>query len=212
MRGLGLAFALLAAAFVPAAAQEKSPEERLRDALRQSVEEMRAAQDQAAQLQAQLAAAQQERDAAKAAEAAAEQKLTAGAAKPEQLAAAQAQLRAAAAENAQLRAAFGKMQAAYTEVVAVARGKSAEAAASGAGLADDARALETCKAMNTRLIATAEEILHVYQTFTFRALLMRSYEPVIGFAKVKLENLVQEYDDKIQSQEYMLPSAKGAAR
>ncbi len=211
MRRAHLVLLILAASVTHAAAQEKSPEDRLRDALRQSVEQMRAAQDQAAQAQAQLAAAQQERDAAKAAQAAAEQKLAAAAAKPaakpEELAAMQAQLRAAATQDEQLRAAIGKMQAAYAQVTEVARGKIAEAAQSSAGLAADTRALATCKAANTRLIGVAEEILHLYQTVGFRSLLLRSYEPVVGFARVKLENLVQDYDDKIHDQEYVPPRA-----
>ena len=209
MRCVALAFLVLAGAGTHAAAQEKTPEDRLRDALRQTIEQMRAAQDQAAQAQAQLAAAQQERDAAKAAQASAEQKLAAAtakpAARPEELAAVQAQLRAAATEDEQRRASFARMQAAYAQVTEIARGKTVEAAQSSAGLAADARALETCKAANTRLIGVAEDILHLYQTVGFRSLLLRSYEPVVGFAQVKLENLVQDYDDKIHDQEYVAP-------
>ena len=76
------------------------------------------------------------------------------------------------------------------------------------GLQGQTKALEACKAENKQLTGVAEDILHLYQTQDFRSLLLRSYEPLIGTAKVRLENLVQGYDDKIRDQEYIPPPAK----
>ena len=46
----------------------------------------------------------------------------------------------------------------------------------------------------------AQDILHLYQTRGFRALVLGSYEPVLGLRKVELENTVQDYEDKIHDQ------------
>ena len=77
-----------------------------------------------------------------------------------------------------------------------------------AGLRANTAALQTCKATNGKLIDVAEQILHLYQSQGFRSILLKSYEPVIGFERVKLENLVQDYDDKIHDQEYVLPKTR----
>jgi hypothetical protein len=41
---------------------------------------------------------------------------------------------------------------------------------------------------------------------------VRSYEPIIGTARVRLENLVQTYDDKIHDQEYVAPAPPRTAK
>jgi hypothetical protein len=74
--------------------------------------------------------------------------------------------------------------------------------------------LGTCKTANARLIAVAQDILHLYQTRGFRALVLGSYEPVLGLRKVELENTVQDYEDKIRDQQYVpgTPPAADAGR
>jgi chromosome segregation ATPase len=196
----------------PALADPQSNEDRLRDALRQSVQEMRAAQDQASQAQAQLTQAQTELAATKTQLDAANAKLaeTAGKpqAKPEELAAIQAELKQSQANAAALQQGLAKFQTAYQQQTDIARAKDAESQRATAGLTANTRALQTCKATNTKLIDVAEKILHLYETQSFRGILLKSYEPLIGSAKVDLENLVQDYDDKIHDQEYVAPIEK----
>jgi hypothetical protein len=112
----------------------------------------------------------------------------------------------ARAQNAALRQDLAKWQGAYTTAAQMARAKDAESRQAGAGLQADAQALDTCKTENAKVIDVAEQILHLYQTQSFRGLLLRSYEPFIGTAQVKLENMVQDYDDKIRNQQYVAPS------
>ena len=115
----------------------------------------------------------------------------------------QAENAAARSQIAALQQALTAAQHAYQGQAQQAVGLDAEAKHLQAGLKSQSGALETCKTENARLMQTAESILHLYQTQDFRGLLLRSYEPFIGAAKVKLENLVQDYDDKIHDQEYV---------
>ena len=201
----------MAAAPVMAASAQDTPEDRLRAALRQSVTEMRAAQDQAAQAQAQLAQVQSELAASKAQLDAANAKLAAAAGrtavKPEQLQALQASLQSAQAQNAALQQGLSRYQGAVAQAQGVAREKDAQSRQAEAGLASNTRALETCKATNAKLIDVSEKVLHLYQDRGFLWVLRKSYEPIIGASKVDLENIVQDYDDKIRDQEYVPPAA-----
>jgi chromosome segregation ATPase len=201
-----LAALLLCAA--GAARADDSPEDRLRAALRQSVSEMRAAQDQAAQLQAQLTQAQSDMTALKAKFDADEAKIAqlGGAPKPGDLKAMQAQIDAAKAQNAALQEGLSRFQGAVQQAQGVAREKASESQQAQAGLKANTQALETCKATNKKLIDVAEQVLHLYQDRSFLWVLRKSYEPLIGAAKVDLENIVQDYDDKIRDQEYVPPA------
>lgn len=189
---------------------DETNEDRLRDALRQSVTQMRAAQDQAAQATSDLQKAQQDRAALQTQLDAANAKLAEQsgkpAAKPEELAGLQSALAASRQQTASYQQALGKFQSAYQAASQAAQAKTEEAAQTQAGLKADGQALQTCKTENTRLTDVAEQILHLYESQDFRGLLLRSYEPLIGSAKVKLENLVQDYDDKIRDQEYVAPA------
>jgi chromosome segregation ATPase len=204
---LALTAALIACA--GAAHADDSPEDRLRAALRQSVTEMRAAQDQAAQTQAQLTQAQTDLAALKAKFDADEAKLAqlAGSAKPSDIKAMQAELEAAKSQNAALQQGLSQYQGAVAQARDVARQKDAESRQAQAGLKSNTVALETCKATNKKLIDVSEQVLHLYQDRSFLWVLRKSYEPLIGAAKVDLENIVQDYDDKIRDEEYLPPPA-----
>ncbi len=199
-----------------ARADEQTNEDRLRDALRQAVTQMRAAQDQAAQAtadaqkaQSAQAAVQAQLDAANAQLATLKGKPAAPAADVQAM---QDALKSYQAQAAQMQQALAKWQAAYTNAAGIARTKDEESQRASAGLQADAKALDTCKAENVKLIDTAESILHLYQTQSFRSILLRRYEPIIGSAKVALENIVQDYDDKIHDQEYVPAPATPASR
>ncbi len=206
MRALLLIACLLVGATGAAHAQD-APEDRLRTALRQSVTEMRAAQDQAAQLQAQLTQAQTDLAAMKTKFDADEAKIAqlGGSAKPSDIKAMQAQVDAAKAENDALRQGVTKYQGALQQAQDFARAREGESRQASAGLKANTQALETCKATNKKLIDVAEQVLHLYQDRSFLWVLRKSYEPLIGAAKVDLENTVQDYDDKIRDQEYVPP-------
>jgi len=205
MRRLLSAFALtmgLMGVAAHAHAQE-STEDRMRDALRQAVTEMRAAQDQAAQAQADLQKAQAEKadlqkqlDAAKAAP-------PAPTVKPDVIASLQAQLKAAQAQLANGQQINAKLQGDVQGSLALARQKDSESRQLAAAQKAESHALDVCKATNAKLIDVSEGVLHLYESQSFRSILLKSYEPVLGLAKVKLENLVQDYDDKIQDQRYI---------
>lgn len=203
---------LLAALAIPAASAaraEDSPEDRLRAALRQSVTEMRAAQDQAAQSQAQLTQAQADLAALKAKFDADEAKIAAlgGAPKPGDIKALQAQIEAAKQENSALQQGLSKYQGAVQQAQDVARAKDRQSQIAEMGLKSNTQALKTCEATNKKLIDVSEQVLHLYQDKSFLWVLRKSYEPLVGSARVDLENIVQDYDDKIRDQEYVPPTS-----
>jgi chromosome segregation ATPase len=192
-----------------ARADDSTIEDRLRAALKQSVTEMRTAQDQATQAQAQLAQAQSDLAALKAKFDADEAKIAdlngkGGGAK--QL---QADLDAAHAQTAALQASLGKYEGAVQQAQDIAREKDAESQRAQAGLRSNYTALETCKTANKKLIDVAEQVLNLWQDRSFIWVLRKSYEPIVGADKVTLENIVQDYDDKIRDQEYIPPREPG---
>ena len=48
---------------------------------------------------------------------------------------------------------------------------------------------------------------HLYEREDFRSLLLKSYEPFFGFEKVKLQNMIQDYEDRIRNASFY-PTAK----
>ena len=194
-------FAVLLA--VPARADD-SPEDRLRAALKQSVTEMRAAQDQASTAQTQLAQAQADLTALKAKFEADEAKLAQFQGKDaNQAKQVEAALESARQQNGALQQSLSKFQGAVQQAQEMAREKDRESQRASAGLASDAKALQTCKDTNKTLIDVSEKVLHLYQDRSFLWVLRKSYEPLIGASKVDLENIIQDYDDKIRDQEYI---------
>lgn len=210
MRATVINLCMAAALGVISQAHAQSNEDRLRDALRESVAKMRAAEDQAAQSAADLQKAQQDREAVQAQLDAAQAKLAqaAPATSASDLARLSETLAATRQQAAGLQAALAKYQSAYQQLAAKAQAQDTQDQILSRGLQGQTHALESCQAENTQLVHVAEDILHLYETQDFRSLLLRSYEPFIGTAKVKLENLVQEYDDKIRAQEYVAAAAK----
>ena len=199
---------VLALTCLPLAAHaQQSTEDRMRDALRQAVTEMRAAQDASALAQSDLAKASADKAALQTQLDAANAKLAsapaASAPKPADEAALQERVRAAEAAAAQYQQLGAKLQGAYQSAAEQARAKGEESRSAAAEAKAKGNALEVCKTANGKLIGVAEEILHLYETQGFRSVLLKSYEPVLGMSRVKLENIVQDYDDKIHDQEYV---------
>jgi hypothetical protein len=130
---------------------------------------------------------------------------------PAALATAQAAEQAATSEAARLRAELSHAVGAAQSATASANAKEGEQKATAAKLSAATATIGLCSEENRKLIAVANEILHLYATHDFRNLLFESYEPVLGLKRVKLENLVQDYEDKIRDQEYVPGATPPAA-
>lgn len=202
---------------VPAVAQD-TPEMRLREMLRRTAAELHAAQDGQAAVQASL---EQEKQKSAALQARVDE-LTAQVAEAAKrslsdadIAKMRADLLDAQAQVTALSASLKQWQEAYQKAADVARAKDAESKVAVARAAESERRAEICADSNTKLIDVANDILHLYQTQSFRSLLLSSYEPLLGFKKVELENTIQDYEDKILDRKYVPgrePPAVGAPK
>jgi septal ring factor EnvC (AmiA/AmiB activator) len=217
LRRAALATALLLPA-APAAAQSDQ-EARLREALRRATTDLRTLQDGQARLQAEAAEAKAQRDrlqtqfdaqAARLAEL--EGKPTEPA--PEVL----AELEGLRANNAtltaqvqQLQQALAQWQAAFNEAAEVARTKEAERQAWQAAFTRARAGIDAAETKNAALFAAANEILRLYETEDFRRLVTLSGEPVFGFWRVRLENIVQEHEDRIDAGRHVRDPAAAVA-
>ena len=214
MRAILLSAALLCASAVGAHADEET--DRLRDALRHSTVDLRAAEDSLAEVQANLDAANKQKAQLQAELAAAHAKAAPAPAPPPPTAAPvdlsrfRAAVAQATAQNAALRAALAKWQGAYQQAAALARQKDGQGRALAGQSRSIAAQLSLCEAENSKLVAVSNDILHLYRSQCFHQVLVGSYEPLIGLGEVKLENIVQGYEDKIRDQEY-IPGPTGPA-
>lgn len=184
-------------------AQDNSEDARLRDALRRVTVELRGLQDSQATLQASLDQATQQRDALQKQVDALNARLAQPPPPDPQL----MQLRTTAQEltdqNKALQAGLEKVQAGYEQAAQVARTNDAKVQQLTRNLqVSDAR-LAIATAENGKLVQLANDILHLYRTQSFRAVLIGSYEPLLGLKQVELENTVQDYEDKILDQKYL---------
>jgi len=202
---LCLMVALAIALFSPSAySQADSAEARLREALRRATVELRAAQDSQAALQASLDQMTQQRDQLQkhlAEQAVAAASATRAAPDPE-IAQLRSALQAAQEDSKSIKLGLQKWQAAYQQAADLARNKDAESQQRGQALQAANGKLGVCTTANTKLTAVADDILHLYRTQGFRALLLGSYEPLLGLKKVELENIIEDYEDRILVQKY----------
>lgn len=97
------------------------------------------------------------------------------------------------AANGQLQGQLGASQAAQMAKTAEAKQLDMQLHA-----ARDRDATE--HAVNARLVNVSTGILHLYETPDFRAVLVKSYEPLIGLWMVRRDNIVQDWDDKIAAE------------
>ncbi len=209
--------ALLTLAIVLGAATgghaQESTEDRLREVVKKLATDLRAAQDALGPMQQKLDEATRQRDALQpqldAARADLAQQTAAVQQDEAQIQKLQADLDAARKQDGALQAALAKWQAAYKEAAGIAQAKDAEARRLDANLKTTLATLEAAKQANAKLFAAARDILHLYQTQSFRTLLVQSYEPLLGLKRTQLENLVQDYDDRIEAGR--LPGASPAA-
>jgi hypothetical protein len=221
---LGLVAVLSLAA--PAAwGQAQSVEDRLREALRRSTVDLRAAQDSQAALQAALDSATHQRDQLQQQLAAAQAQLAQQVAAPAPQAAPAAQAGPTPEEEQQQRAALddarrqatglqqelAHWQQAYQQAAVLARTKDQEGRTAATALAAARQSLAACEGKNTKLIGVAQDILHLYQTPQFRSLILQSWEPLLGLKRVELENAMQDQEDRVRAQVYYPGEATKAA-
>lgn len=195
------AAALLAVAIAGKAwAADTDLDAKLRDQLRTTTMALREAQDQnatltakQAELTAQLAAANQQITDLKA-------KPPEKPADQGQLAAAQDAAKQSEAAAAQARAMLDKWQVAYKQAADVARARDAAAKDFEVRLKRSAAGLELCTSKNAALEKLGFEMLDKLGHRTLFTDFAET-EPVTQIYRVKLENLLQDYRDKLRDQE-----------
>jgi chromosome segregation ATPase len=207
--GIWIVLTMLCLAGHAVRAQDQSVEDKLREVLRRTVTDLRAAQDNQAALQAALDQAQKQRDLLQQQVTDLTARLAAQPAQtgpsPQQTADLQQlhdALDALKKQNAELQDGLAHWQAAYRQAAALAQSKDADSKKLATTAAGTQKALGACEAKNTKLIGVANDILHLYQTPQFRAVIRGSWEPLLGFKKVELENIVQDNEDRILDQTY----------
>lgn len=213
---LWLAPFVLVLSLANAARAQESNEDRLREAYKKITADFRALQDSQAQLRAQLEQMTQARDAALAevAQLKAAPQPAAGPSADEVQQAMdklKAQVDALKRENTGLQAALTKWQAAYQQAAQLAQERDAEAKKLTVSVRDAVKTLDACKESDAKLAALAREILHLYETQDFRALLWKSYEPILGMKRVELENMIQDYDDRIYKARFYMGTPASVA-
>jgi chromosome segregation ATPase len=215
MKPLYLIIALAATGLPLTAADAPDPSVKLREQLRSTLLQLRTAQTENANLQAAQVTAE-----AKAKEL--ETKLAAAEGRATQIAKelndekAKAQRAEASLNNklaerekrlVQFSEALDKWKAGYQNAAEVARTKEDERAKLAEEIVVLKRTVADRESKNLALFNTANEILDRFEKYALgKALAAR--EPFIGSTRVKIENLVQGYQDKILDQRINAPAPK----
>ncbi|HVU24584.1 MAG TPA: phage major capsid protein [Opitutus sp.] len=197
---------LLAAAFLlgsfcaPAARADEASEAKLREALRNVTLQLRTAEsDRAAQQNANAALTDDNKALTAKLEAVKKDFADERTATDKTIADLKKQLAARESDLAQAKETGEKWEASQKEAAALATGKEAERAKLEQKNLELARLLADREAKNLALFQTANEILTRYEKFSLgEALAAR--EPFVGRTRTKLENLVQDYEDKLNDQ------------
>ena len=193
-------FLVLSAGVLKAADQSNSPEDRLRGMLRTTMLQLRDAQNQVATLQTAQAESEKEKKALsdrldELSKQAAADKETA----TKTIADLNAKVSDQTAQLAQLKDAIEKWKEAYNKAVDLANTKEAQRAKFASQAIVLQRRVEDDEAKNAALYQLGTEILSRYEKFGLGTALT-AREPFVGITKVKLENLVQDYSDKLNDQ------------
>jgi hypothetical protein len=198
---LRYSFCLGIVVLAPARASADSPTEaRLRDALRTSTQQLRALEDERTHWQATDATQKKEIESLKAELAAQSQKLRAQGAWSE----AKRQLAEQTEANQKLTESLTQCQTAARETEEVNRSKDAErqqlAAKQAAQVTLATNQAKACEEKNERMYELSRELLVRCEKVGVGDPLTGLLEPFTGLRKVKLENLSQEYEDKLMEQ------------
>jgi chromosome segregation ATPase len=183
----------LAAALCCGEARADTETDRLRDALRNATAQTRALEDARAASQAKLAEAEKERIALKA-----------------QIDAAKAEIKKLEKEQREAVEQFNqrlterdetldKWKSAYEEAASVARAKDAERAKFEGEATAYKASTKSCLDKNVALMKVGRDLLHRYEEVNFGDMLV-AREPLIGEQRIRIQNLLQDYSDKLLDQ------------
>jgi chromosome segregation ATPase len=193
-----LVFASLILAFIslPGSVRAADQDARAQQAMRNMTTRLRAAETERDSLQAAKAQNDQEKKTLT-------EKLEAvtkqAAADSTELTAAKTKLAERETENAQLQDSLQKLQLTQTHAVEIAQKAESERVKLGGQVIELQRKLADRETKNLALFKLANEILKRYERFGLGDALAAK-EPFTGIARVKLENLVQDYQDKVADQ------------
>lgn len=193
------ALALAIAAVGPAAADQET-EAKLREALRTATGQLRGLEDERTGLQARLAVAEKERDALKAQVDAMKAQLAearkATAAEAGKVAALETRSGEQASALDRLQGNLGQCRSATERAVGVGKAFEAEGQRLSAELDGESKRADACEAKNIQLYRVGREILDAYAGVGLGDV-VATREPFLGLKRVELENLVQDYQDKL---------------
>jgi len=189
-----LAGAVWLGAMAPAAAQ--SIEDKLRTQLRSTTEQLRSLQDTQSQLQADKTTAEQQRDKALADLKQSQADVVAAKGKSGAEVAAERSLAAEKSSHAQDTQQLAKYKSAYEELLALSRSRDAERTQAQTEVKARDAQLQNCEAKNAQLYQVGHDILDAYEHVGLGTFL-RSREPVAQGARVKYDQIAQDYGDKL---------------
>jgi chromosome segregation ATPase len=175
-------------------------EAKLREALRNATLQLRSAEAERANLQAAQAGLTEEKKTLDAKfETLRKQAVAERATEEKTIAALKAQNAAHEAEIARLKEALEKSDSAGKQAAALAATKETDRAKLAADLVALQRKIEDRETKNLALFKLGSEILTRYEKFSLGEALS-AREPFVGTTRAKLENLVQDYQDKLLGQ------------
>lgn len=174
-------------------ARADAESEKLREALRSATAQTRALEDQRTALQAKVADAEREK-----------------AAMTSQIAAAKAQVKEVEKTHREAVDEFNqrledrnqtleKWKSAYEEAATVARTKDAERAKFEGEATAYKASTKSCVAKNGQLMKVGRELLRRYEGVSFGDIAVIN-EPLIGARRVEVQNILQDYEDKLIEQ------------
>src|SRR3984885_1694434 len=195
-----LLISMLSSGTLRAADQANSPEERLRGLLRSTMLQLRDAQNQVATLQTAQTESEKEK---KALSDRVDELTKQAAADKDSPTKTIADLNTKVADQntfiSQLKDALEKWKATYNQAVTVANTKEAQRARLESQVIVLQRRIDDAETKNLALYKIGKEVLGRYQKFGLGTAIT-AREPFVGITRVKLENLVQDYSDKLNDQ------------
>jgi chromosome segregation ATPase len=197
---IGCAIAAIVAGPVLLAADPAPADDRLRTELRDTTLQLRSAQSELADAQALQASTVGDRDAAVAQRDALKKQLaSAQTAAEKSVGDLQSQLVALKAETARLSDALNKARSTIESATRDNQDESARNAKLKSETIVLSRKVSDLESKNLALFLTGNEILTRYQDFSLGTALSAK-EPFVGSTRTRLENLIQDYQDKLSDQ------------
>jgi chromosome segregation ATPase len=193
MRHSSILIACLVAGLAPSLARADTEVDRLRDALRGATAQTRALEDQRTALQAKLAEADREK---------ANLKLQVDASKARAAQVEKEYRQAVQDFNARLEErnqTLDKWKDAYEEAATVARTKDTERAKFESESKAYQASTKACTTKNVALVKVGRELLDRYANLSIGEMIV-AREPVLALRRVEIQNLLQDYRDKVLEQ------------